>query len=145
MSADEFERELAATINRSSQENPSNTPDWILAIYLRDCLSAFNIAVQQREAWYGRDPRPSEAGAPIQHVLPAERVLLEQVDCLLRQRDDAFRENQHFRELRDVCEQILPVLNAARISTGSLLPNTSEVLKAVATELSAAVANAQEE
>lgn len=57
-----FERELQKLINRTSQENDSNTPDWILAQYLTDCLRAFNGAVQKREEWHGRDGRPSEAG-----------------------------------------------------------------------------------
>jgi hypothetical protein len=40
-------------------ENNSNTPDWILATYLRACLRAFDTATQQRETSYGRDARPS--------------------------------------------------------------------------------------
>jgi hypothetical protein len=54
-----FEKELERLINKHSQENQSNTPDFILASYIRGCLDAFNIAVQQRETWYGRDARPS--------------------------------------------------------------------------------------
>lgn len=54
-----FEKELTALINKHSQENVSNTPDWILACYIQYCLLAFNTAVQQREQWYGRDPRPT--------------------------------------------------------------------------------------
>lgn len=58
----ELEREIAAALNRHSVENASNTPDFILAQYLIACLAAWNTGVQQRENWYGRDPRP---GAPI--------------------------------------------------------------------------------
>lgn len=54
-----FEKELTALLNRYSMENASNTPDFILAQYLRAALLAFDTAVQQRETWYGRDPRPS--------------------------------------------------------------------------------------
>ena len=54
-----FEEELRSAINRTSQENASNTPDYILAQYLNGCLAAFNTAVQQRETWYGRDARPA--------------------------------------------------------------------------------------
>src|SRR6185369_10230328 len=46
-------------INCHSAENASNTPDFILSQYLCSCLDAFNTATQQRENWYGRDPRPS--------------------------------------------------------------------------------------
>jgi len=60
----DLEKELTATLNRHSAENASNTPDWILAQYLLSCLEAWNTAVQQREGWYGRDPRPTLATAP---------------------------------------------------------------------------------
>ena len=56
-----FEKELSELLNRNSIENESNTPDWILAQYLVGCLALFAVAVQQRETWYGRDPRPTEA------------------------------------------------------------------------------------
>ena len=49
-----FESELAHLLNRYSQENASNTPDWILAQYLLGCLTAWEAAIQQREEWYGR-------------------------------------------------------------------------------------------
>ena len=60
-----LEKELAALLNRASEENASNTPDWILAQFMIACLAAFNGAVQQREGWYGRDPRPTEPFTPI--------------------------------------------------------------------------------
>jgi hypothetical protein len=49
-----FEDEIRQVINKWSEENPSNTPDFILARYLLNCLDTFNIAVQAREEWYGR-------------------------------------------------------------------------------------------
>lgn len=49
-----FEKELWTLINTHSMENGSNTPDWILARYLSNCLAAFNEAVNTREGWYGR-------------------------------------------------------------------------------------------
>ena len=54
-----FERDLGHLINRYSRENVSNTPVFILAQYIAGCLLAFETAVQQRENWYGRDPRPT--------------------------------------------------------------------------------------
>lgn len=53
-----FASELEALLNRHSMENASDTPDFILAHYLLACLLAWNTGVQQREIWYGRDPRP---------------------------------------------------------------------------------------
>ena len=57
----EFRQELIVLLNRHSMENPSNTPDFILASYLLGCLAAFDTAVQQRETWYGRDAWPTAA------------------------------------------------------------------------------------
>ena len=50
-----FEDELLTLLNRFSQENESNTPDYILRDYLLDCLHAYNRALQIREKWYGRE------------------------------------------------------------------------------------------
>lgn len=49
-----FEQELAALINKHSKEGGSNTPDFILAAYLSECLKTFNNVVQRRAAWYGK-------------------------------------------------------------------------------------------
>lgn len=52
-----FRRDIEAVINRHSRENGSNTPDHILAIYLANCLRAFDMATHAREYWYGRVDR----------------------------------------------------------------------------------------
>lgn len=49
----EFERDLAAVLNRHNAENESNTADFILAEYLRGCLDVWNQATRRREQWYG--------------------------------------------------------------------------------------------
>ena len=54
----EFVKGLESLINRDSQENASNTPDFILAQFLAACLQAWNTATQQREEWYGRGSMP---------------------------------------------------------------------------------------
>ena len=48
----EFKRELTILINKYSLENKSNTPDYILADYLIDCLSIFNACTNNRTNWY---------------------------------------------------------------------------------------------
>jgi hypothetical protein len=50
----EFRADIEHLINRHSMENGSDTPDFILATYLCDCLEAFDKAAKHREAWYGR-------------------------------------------------------------------------------------------
>lgn len=59
---DAFERELEQLLNRHSMENDSDTPDFVLARYLVECLGAWNAAVQHRENWYGRPIRILSAG-----------------------------------------------------------------------------------
>lgn len=66
-----FEDELRSVLNRYSQENGSDTPDFILAKYLNDCLTTWNHAVSAREKWYRRT-RGIKAGSaddPIQKAL----------------------------------------------------------------------------
>ena len=46
-----FRKELETLINKNSLENGSNTPDFILAEYLENCLKAFDYAVLQRTSW----------------------------------------------------------------------------------------------
>lgn len=68
----QFEKQLTALINEHSLENDSDTPDFILARYLKTCLENFNAAVREREEWYGRQPRLSkeiELGAPFDEEL----------------------------------------------------------------------------
>ena len=50
-----FEKELSALINKYSQENLSNTPDFILVEYLNSCLKTFNYTLKMREQWHERD------------------------------------------------------------------------------------------
>lgn len=53
---EEFRRELAGLLNRYSQENSRDTPDWILADYLIGCLNAWNNASRMRDKWWGFKP-----------------------------------------------------------------------------------------
>ena len=56
-----FEEELQGLINKASMENGSDTPDFILATYLWDCLRAFELATRRRENWYGVKADPEGA------------------------------------------------------------------------------------
>ena len=49
-----FKTDLEHLINSYSLENNSDTPDFLLAEYLMDCLVAFDKVVVERENWYGR-------------------------------------------------------------------------------------------
>jgi hypothetical protein len=48
-----LEQDLASLLNRYSQENGRNTPDFQLAAYLRACLARWKTFVVKRDAWYG--------------------------------------------------------------------------------------------
>lgn len=63
----DFRKELASLLNRHSVENRSNTPDFILANYMARCLTAFELAIQDRENWYGVKNSPGESmvGMPL--------------------------------------------------------------------------------
>lgn len=63
---EEFERELAALLNKYSKENESDTPDFILAKFLNNCLVAVNrwhpgdllnfygLMMKDRDKWYNK-------------------------------------------------------------------------------------------
>lgn len=52
----EIERELAAVLNRHSIDSACDTPDFILAAYLMDCLRVFNTNTRSRDRWWGWEP-----------------------------------------------------------------------------------------
>lgn len=49
----DFRSELAALLNKHSRENPSGTPDHILANHLGRCLDAFDQTMIERNKYYG--------------------------------------------------------------------------------------------
>lgn len=56
---EEFKIKLKNLINEYNQENKSDTPDYILAIYVNDCLDAFNRAVITRDVHYDNKKDPA--------------------------------------------------------------------------------------
>lgn len=62
--------QIERAINFNSAENQSNTPDFILAHYLTDCLLAFDKATNRRDGWHGNStfrsdgPTQTEADDP---------------------------------------------------------------------------------
>lgn len=50
-----FKGELTKLINRFGLENKSNTPDFIIADYLVNCLDSFNKAHVTKDCWFGDD------------------------------------------------------------------------------------------
>ena len=54
----DFQSELASLINRHSMENGCNTPDFILASFLKAQLEIFDATVVARSKWYGCTVKP---------------------------------------------------------------------------------------
>lgn len=54
----DFRKDLEISISACSMENGSDTPDFILAEYLENCLKAFDKAVRARAGW-GKENVPS--------------------------------------------------------------------------------------
>jgi hypothetical protein len=52
--AQSFQDALRELINKHCMENGSDTPDFLLAEYLCDCLAAYETIIEKREVWYGR-------------------------------------------------------------------------------------------
>ncbi len=59
-----LEQAIESVLNRHSAENFSNTPDFILARFLINCLDAWNTGVSRRAEWYGRMDRPGQSTQP---------------------------------------------------------------------------------
>ncbi len=59
--ASEFKKALEKLLNIHSMENRSNTPDFILAAYLKACLDAFDAATIHRTSWHEMDKNQSDA------------------------------------------------------------------------------------
>lgn len=69
--------EIADVLNKYSVESASDTPDFILAAFLTNCLQAFNEAVCERARWYAGSAAPAappgEAEAPFEFPYPTQR------------------------------------------------------------------------
>lgn len=49
-----FRQEMSGLLNKYNREIGSNTPDFILASFLVDCLKAMDEGIARREVWFGR-------------------------------------------------------------------------------------------
>ncbi|HDZ14030.1 hypothetical protein LCGC14_0756740 [marine sediment metagenome] len=60
MEKTELEKKLRELLNNESREQDSNTPDFILAEFMVNCLDAFELANNKREVWYGVELDPTK-------------------------------------------------------------------------------------
>jgi hypothetical protein len=55
-------RPLARLLNIACRENASDTPDFILAQFMLQCLIAFEQASNERRAWHGEERAEVKTG-----------------------------------------------------------------------------------
>lgn len=87
----ELRMDLGPLLNRHSAENGSNTPDFVLANFLLDCLRAFDLATHQREHFYGLRMRPGQDLEARRTIAGYSEDLFARnndVDRIARQRDE---------------------------------------------------------
>lgn len=68
-----LQKDIEEAINRASAENESNTPDWILAQYLIDCLATFDKAVNARDSFYGERQKILASSPKEEICIPSEQ------------------------------------------------------------------------
>lgn len=54
MANSKLEEDVRKLLNAVSQEDKSNTPDYILAKLLMETLATFETLVNERDRWFGR-------------------------------------------------------------------------------------------
>lgn len=54
----DLKKDITTLINRHNREQDFNTPDFMLAEYIMNCLDAFELASNKREVWYDVELEP---------------------------------------------------------------------------------------
>ncbi len=52
----EFQKELEGLINKHCKENDSDTPAFLLAEYINNCLNNYADIIKKRDKWFKFDP-----------------------------------------------------------------------------------------
>jgi hypothetical protein len=76
-----FEKELQKLINRYNKESESNTPDFILATYLKTCLDAFDTAIKSKDEWFGNTQIGVYTTGTCEPIAVIDRVIGDHIDC----------------------------------------------------------------
>jgi hypothetical protein len=80
-----FKKELKALINSYSKENESNTPDFILAEYMINCLHAFEKATNERTKFIvGTVENIENVALPIRALTKKMKEAREYVDKYMK-------------------------------------------------------------
>lgn len=57
LAENEFYRELSALLNKHGIDTMSNTPDFVLAVYVIRSLETWQQTVHDRDQWHSQDKR----------------------------------------------------------------------------------------
>ncbi len=81
-----FKKELEMLLNKYSKENGSDTPDFILAEYLDNCLKNFDNIVNQKNKWDSRlsneFSKTKTSNAPTILITPKDHRYIEESDII---------------------------------------------------------------
>lgn len=116
-----FLEDLRSAVNRHSQENASDTPDFILARLLLDALGAFEKASNRRVDWYGG----------------RQRIGSENEAAALRAERDSWRARAEKAEQYAInLQRIIEALaREEQLPPGELAPHHSDLASKVITRL----------
>lgn len=53
----QFIVDLETLLNEHARESESNTPDFVLAQFLKGCLDSFDTGIRDREVWNNRSQK----------------------------------------------------------------------------------------
>lgn len=67
-----FLQDITLVINRYSEENKINTPDFILAQYMKDCLDVLNKTIRIRDNWINKEMSYVGETAPL--IFPQKAI-----------------------------------------------------------------------
>lgn len=93
-----FRQDLEEVINKHSMENGSNTPDFMLAEYLTDCLRAFDKVMKRRDLWYKKhewENQPQDYKDWLQKIQDTTKKLMDEK----RLKEEKLRDEGEFNNL----------------------------------------------
>lgn len=116
-----LEREIREVLNRNSAESRSDTPDHILAHFLRHCLDAFDEGVTKRDAFLG-----GKAGE-----IASYRAMLEEERAphpRPKSEESKSEQDASYREFVESVYDTLAVIVGEYRAQGRILPGYYKIL-----------------
>lgn len=116
----EFRKELETLINAYSMENGSDTPDFILADYLIDCLKAFDEATRRRTMWYA--PKDAKESKEITNAAGESERQIEKLKAENERLKGWLEDERRFKnEYQRQLYELLPKTSGVAMEPGRIL------------------------